>query len=440
VRVTNSADSALQERRVEDMNLSSDRTFDFNLLRWLGTAPYHGADVTEILDVADRIIPGDFESWHDEFLALARHVENEGWGGHRSSPVTLRDRAFRAASYYRAADFFLHGSPSDPRIKSIWALATERFNQAIAQLTPRGERLTIQADGFTIPAILYQAGPEAIPRPTILMFNGFDGSQEEMLHVCGFAALERGFNVLTFEGPGQPTVVREQGLGFRHDWEQVVTPVVNHCEAVAEIDTSRLGLIGLSFGGYLAPRAAAFEPRIRAVVAIDGLFDAHESVTNILSAKLRALLDDRHADTFNAATREAMEHDGALRWYVDQGLWSFGVSTPYEFLDRARLYTLEGVTHRITCPVLVCQAADDHFNPGQAERLAAALGNRATLRSFTAAESAGAHAHPGASVFMNGIVFDWLIESLNLTQASYAFHNGHHRDWHEMGEAQGASR
>jgi dienelactone hydrolase len=98
------------------------------------------------------------------------------------------------------------------------------------------------------------------------MFNGFDGSQEEMLHVCGFAALERDFNILTLEGPGQPTVVHEQDLGSRHDWEQVVTPVVNHCEAIADIDASRLGLIGLSFGGYLAPRAAAFEPRIRAVV------------------------------------------------------------------------------------------------------------------------------------------------------------------------------
>jgi len=117
-----------------------------------------------------------------------------------------------------------------------------------------------------------------------------------------------------------------------------VTPVVNHCEAVADIDASRLGLIGLSFGGYLAPRAAAFEPRIRAVVAIDGIFDAHESVTNILSEKLRGLFEDRYMDAFNAATREAIEHDRALRWYIDQGLWSFGMSTPYEFLDRVLLY------------------------------------------------------------------------------------------------------
>jgi predicted esterase YcpF (UPF0227 family) len=112
----------------------------------------------------------------------------------------------------------------------------------------------------------------------------------------------------------------------------------NHCEAVAEIDASRPGLIGLSFGGYLAPRAAPFEPRIRAVVAIDGIFDAHESVTNILSEKLRDLLEDRHMDAFNTATREAIEHDRVLCWYIDQGLWSFGVSTLYEFLDRILLY------------------------------------------------------------------------------------------------------
>jgi alpha-beta hydrolase superfamily lysophospholipase len=400
------------------MILSSDGTFHFDLLRWLGIAPYHGADVAEILDVADRIIPGDFESWHREFLALAQHVEREGWEQHRSSPVTLRDRAFRAASYYRAADFFLHGSPSDPRIKSTWASATEQFNRAISLLAPAGERVTIQADGFTIPAILYRAGPEAIPRPTILMFNGFDGSQEEMLHVCGFAALERGFHVLTFEGPGQPTVVREQGLGFRHDWEQVVTPIVDYCEAVPEVDAARLSLIGLSFGGYLAPRAAAFDSRIRAVVAIDGIFDAHQSVINILTAELKALFDSQDVDGFNTAVHGAMEYNTALRWYVDQGLWSFGVQTPYEFLDRSRVYTLEGVAQRITCPVLVCQATDDHFNPGQAERLARALGDQATLRPFTAAESAAVHAHPGASILMTGVVLDWLAETLNVTHVS----------------------
>jgi hypothetical protein len=62
----------------------------------------------------------------------------------------------------------------------------------------------------------------------------------------------------------------------------------------------------------------------------------------------------------------------------------------------------------------VCQADDEHFNPGQAEQLAAALGDRATVRRFTAAESAGAHSHIGASVLMNGVVLDWLAETLDV--------------------------
>jgi dienelactone hydrolase len=397
--------------------LSSDRTFDFNLLRWHGLAPYRGTDVAEMLAVADRITPGDFESWHREFIALARQVEQEGWGEDRSSPVTLRDRAFRAASYYRAADFFLHGKPSDPRIMTTWASATEQFDRAIARLPVAGERVTIQADGFTVPAIFYRAARSTTPRPTVLMFNGFDGSQEEMLHLSGLAALERGFHVLTFEGPGQPTVVREQGLGFRHDWEEVVTPVVDYCEAVPEIDASRLGLIGVSFGGYLAPRAAAFEPRIRAVVTIDGLFNGYESVTNLLTPELKALLDGEEMDAFNAAMYAAMEGETGLRWYIEHGLWCFRVSTPYDFFGRARSYTLEGVAEQITCPVLVCDAAEEHLNPGQAKKLAAVLGDRATLRTFTAEESAGAHSHPGAALLMNGVVFDWLSETLNARHA-----------------------
>jgi dienelactone hydrolase len=397
------------------MNLSPDPTFNFNLLRWIGTAPYRGADIAEVLDLAGRLTPGDFESWHSEFRTLAKRVATEGRDDEFTSSATRRDRAFRAASYYRAADFFLHGNPTDPRIEQTWTAATEQFDRAITELDPAGERVTIQADGFTVPAIFYRAGHDSTPRPIILMFNGFDGSQEEMLHLCGFAALERGFNVMTFEGPGQPSVLRGQGLGFRHDWEAVVTPVVDYCETAPEVDASILGLLGVSFGGYLAPRAAAFEPRIRAVVTIDGLYDGYQSMLGLLTPELRTLLDAGDADAFNTAIRRAMAGNKALRWYIEQGLWNFRVASPYEFFEQARPYTLEGVTDKITCPVLVCSATTDHFNPGQAEKLAEALGERATLRPFTPEESAASHSHPGASVLMNGVVFDWLAKTMTRT-------------------------
>ena len=98
-------------------------------------------------------------------------------------------------------------------------------------------------------------------------------------------------------------------------------------------------------------------------------------------------------------------------------------------LYAARAYTLEGVAQQITCPVLVCQAAGEHFNPGQAEKLAAALGDRATVRSFTVEESAAAHSHIGAFVLMNGVVLDWLAERLDAQAAN---------DWHDGYRAQRA--
>jgi hypothetical protein len=109
---------------------------------------------------------------------------------------------------------------------------------------------------------------------------------------------------------------------------------------------------------------------------------AQRSRKGLLKDELKTLFDRLEVDAFNAAMRGAMRHDAALRWYVEQGVWSFRVTTPYEFFDRSRAYTLEGVAHRFTCPVLVCQAASEHFNPGEAEKRAAALGDRAIVRSW----------------------------------------------------------
>jgi len=82
--------------------------------------------------------------------------------------LSARIAYLRAAGYFRAADFFLHGKPEDPRIRSIWDEATQCFDAALPALDVCAMRITIQADGFMIPAVFYRPAADDRPRPTLL--------------------------------------------------------------------------------------------------------------------------------------------------------------------------------------------------------------------------------------------------------------------------------
>lgn len=406
--------------------LNKDDSFHFELMRQLGHATYHGSDVVEVLRAAGQLTDrsGDFEAFYTVFLELAERVEAYAMASPANTPsqrVSRREAYFRAATYYRAADFYLHGDKDSARIDSLWSKQTTCFNKAIALLNIPGRRETLKsADGsFSVPLIFYSADTARFPglRPTIIGGNGFDGAQEEMLHVCGFAALERGFNFVSYEGPGQPTVRREQGLGFIHDWERVVTPVVDwlHEQAIElEIDSSKLGLWGHSMGGYLATRAAAFEHRLGAVFAIDGVFDVGAAYLKILP---KPLADAYHAgdkakiDAIGEEMLTAPDVPTTVKWGNTQGPWAMlnedQPRSVYEFLKATERMTLKDVAHKVQCKVFVGDAEEDIFFKGQPEILAEALGEKAHFKLFTSEDGAGAHCQVGAGLLLNQCVFDW---------------------------------
>ena len=405
------------------LQLSPDSTFHYELLRILGTARDLGADVAEVLGAASRIRPGDFESWYAEFDALGKRVQAQAKEqAALGRTLSARNAHLRAASYFRAADFFLHGNPDDPRIHSVWDAATACFDAALPALDVHASRITIEAAGFTIPAIFYRPAADARPRPTLLMCNGYDGSQEELLHVSGLAACARGFNVVTFEGPGQPTVIREQGLTFIDEWEKVVTPVIDWCERQPAIDSARLGLLGYSFGGWLVTRAAIHEPRIGAVACVDGILDAADAFLGALPQALQLTFRNGDAALVNAAVTGMMAVNTNVRWAVEHGCWVYGCRSPDDFLKRAQSMVLSDRVADIRCPVLVCDADDDAFFKGQPAALAKALGIRATHVVFTQDDSASAHCHVGASDFMNSTVLGWFGDMLGHV------HHTHHQN------------
>ncbi len=405
---------------------AEDRQFWFETLRILGHAAYGGSDVGEVLATAEKITPGDYEGWYAAWRATAGRVEAGARAsldaGHR---VSARDGMLRAATYYSAAEFFLHGDPGDPRINDAYERGAACFATAAGLYRPVIEPVRIPYEGTVLEGWFYRPSHDGVARPTVVMHNGFDGSAEELHYFGGLAALERGYNALSFDGPGQPSAIHRRGLALRPDWEHVVGPVLDHLATLPGVDHDRVALMGISLGGMLAPRAAAHESRLAAVVAVDGVYDAAEALTGLLplpreEAERRARAG--HDPDFDDLLDRTTQDSPTLRWALDHGRYVTGTATSREFMARYPDFHLrDGVAERISCPVLVCSADDDMYFPGdgsgkpQPQELYDHLKAPAHLQHFTAAEGADAHCHAGAERLAAARVFDWLDTTLGHT-------------------------
>jgi pimeloyl-ACP methyl ester carboxylesterase len=390
-----------------------DPQFWYETQRVLGHAAYGGADTGEVLATAQRITAGDYDSWNKEWVAIADRLAGEAERSlEKGRSVSARDGLMRAGSYYRSAEFFLHADPGDPRVKYSYERSVSCFAEACGLFTPPIEPVSIPYDGTVLHGYFYRGGPGI--RPAIVMHNGFDGSAEEMHYFGAAAAAERGYHVVTFDGPGQPAARHRDGLVFRPDWEYPVGKVLDWLHERPGIDTSRVALLGASMGGLLAARAAAFDRRIAACLAVDGIFDLGVIATSYFEgtrAEIEASLRADHAPEVDLAIEQAMAHNSTARWAITQGCFAMGVDTPRAFLASYLDYSLGGgVAERITCPTLVCEAEEDIFFAGQPEEVYNHLTCPKELLRFSASEGAGAHCHSGAQRLAFGRILNWLEE------------------------------
>ncbi|WP_033290454.1 alpha/beta hydrolase family protein [Amycolatopsis jejuensis] len=398
---------------MKQLFFADNENFWFETLRSLGHIAYGGADLGEVLVTADRIKAGDYDSWYDEWSATAERlwqvaVEAQG-GGH---VVTARDTYLRASNYYRTAEFFLHGTPDDPRISSAYGKSIEAFHRFVELSGPEIERVAIPYEDTTLPGYFYRS-PLPGRQPLVVMHNGFDGTAEELRFFGALAAQERGYHVLCFDGPGQPGTRHPQGLLFRPDWENVVGPVLDHALTREDVDPEKVSLYGVSLGGELCLRAAAFEPRLKAVIANDGVYDfgafAMKFVDGDRAAVEHAVTAESAPET-DAAIAAAMAANPSARWAFEHGQFVMGGSTPREFAAKTLDYHVrDGIAARVSCAVLICEAAEDLFFRGQPEQVYDALttSDKTWLR-FTEEEGADAHCHLGGQRYAFARMLDWL--------------------------------
>lgn len=401
---------------MEPVLFPDDTSFWFETLRVLGAAAYGGADIGEVLVTAQAITAGDYDSWYDQWLATADRIAAEAEKAHAAGHlVSARDGLLRASNYYRSADFYLHGNPDDPRIRHAYGRARDCFTSAAALFDPHVKPVEIPYEGTVLRGYFYPAigrGGETEPRPTIVMHSGFDGTCEEMHFLGAAAAQERGYHVFTFDGPGQPAALHSDGLVFRPDWEHVVTPVLDWVRDQSGVDPDKIALFGASMGGLLAPRAAAFEQRLAACIAFDGVYDMGLTAVTWMPgsrADIQAVLRAESAPEVDAMIEQLMAANPNIRWAATHGQYAMGVHSPRAFFASMLDYTLaDGIAEQITCPTLVCEAAADIFFEGQPQLLFDHLTCPKQLLEFTEAEGAGAHCQVGAGRLAFARIYDWL--------------------------------
>jgi pimeloyl-ACP methyl ester carboxylesterase len=308
-----------------------------------------------------------------------------------------------AAAYYdRAAEFFM--TPGDPRRGAARARFLHGMRE-LYQLHP----IEVPYGEATLPT--YDVHPAESPRGTIVVSGGFDEYTEEIFPLL-LAGAQGGYRIVAFDGPGQGGALEDDGLAMTPAWERPVGAVLDH------FDLDDVTLIGISLGGGLAIRAAAFEPRIRRVVALDVLDNFLECVGQQAfpgaTPALRLLLAAHARPIINLAARVAATRKPIAAWGLRQGMHVTGARDAYEFFEAAHSLSTHSISAKVTADVLLLAGADDHYVPAhQLHRQAAALSNAhsVTTRLFTAAEHAHNHCQIGNIGICLHTILTWL-ESL----------------------------
>jgi dienelactone hydrolase len=390
-----------------------DSTFNYNFLILLGSAYYGLAEVGTCLALADQIKDGDAASAVQALTAAGDRLAGIGDAAAAAGRTASARAAYlQASSYTFIATYFVDRMGAPERFAPAWRRQQALWDQGAALFDPPVEQVAIPYQDTTLPGYFFRVDDSGARRPLLILNNGSDGGPQVAWSMAAAPALDRGYNCLTFYGPGQGLALIDQGLFFRPDWERVITPVVDYALTRPEVDPARLGLMGISQAGYWVPRAVAFERRIAAAVADPGVWDVSTSWTAALPPPMLQLLATGQKDAFDQAIKEGLASSPVAAATLAFRMRPFGVGSPYDAYTAVKQYTLADVAGQIACPVLITDPEGEQFWPGQSQQLYQALPGPKALVPFTRAEGADLHCEPKAPGLRAQRIFDWLDATL----------------------------
>jgi dienelactone hydrolase len=364
----------------------------YQLRRGLGETQEGGGAISEVLQAASRMKPGDAESWHTEWTRIA--VRNDERGDAEAAAGHLRTAMncwLRAANYFREAEFWL--KPDDPRRLATFSRCEAASRKWLARLDPSGETVDIPyLPGKPMPAYFIKSPCGGAQQPVLISVGGLDSFKDELWFMTGRGAVQRGMSVLLVDGPGQGGTLRRHGLPTRHDYEVPIGKCVDWLLARNDVDGARIAVSGSSLGGYYSARAASRDHRLAACISHGAIWDIHERW------KVR---DDSHG----------------LATHIK---WVFGASSMAEAAEIARPFRLEGVLDAMRCPYLIIHGGHDVLGVNEVKTVydyARAHGVNATLRLTSAEETGAEHCQHDNPTLGQELMLDWLADIFSIDQS-----------------------
>jgi len=303
------------------------------------------------------------------------------------------------ARYLRAAIYRLCGErqlPPGSEKAASYQAALDAFTKAMGLMPLPLERVEIDSPDGILPGYLIPARTGK-PAPVVIFYSGFDVVKELLYCFIREEFVQRGISCLVVDSPGVGEPLRLRNVPSRPDYEVPTRAIVDYLETRADIDSSRIGIMGISLGGYYAPRAAAFEPRIKACVAWGAIWD------------YGAIWKKRWA---------ARSTTISVPWF--QLPWVMGTKTMEEALQRVEQWTLEDVLPRLKQPFLILHGEHDLAIPVDDARkaFAAAGSSDKQLRIFTLDEGGAEHVQADEPDPARQLVADWFAQRLGTIDAS----------------------
>jgi len=373
-------------------DLHPDISINFQLNRFYG---WVGDDsmLTEMREAAAGLAGvQDYPAFTKTFLELG-------------DKALARHETLKGAYYLRLAEFFLH--TKDPR-----KLPTrQRFVDLLLGhfQIPSSACSRIPYGAGWLPA--YRLTPAQPTKGTFVVFGGFDSYIEEWLPAALFFR-DAGYDTIMFEGPGQGAALELAHLTMSPEWEKPVKAVLDFFRLDA------VTLMGFSLGGGLVIRAAAFDPRVRRVIAYDIMTNALECLLRPLpppaQRELLGWIDTGNGEAVDKFFADAMAKSLLLDWMMQLAMHNTGLRAPYEVMKHYQRYETASISSRLTQDVLLMAGAEDHYVPVHQlpDQIAILTHVRSlTARLFTRAEQAQNHCQTGNMGLAFRVILHWM-ESL----------------------------